>query len=169
MTNTTIHTHELLLKLNRHVTEPTRKSLWSLCIICSALSAVLIFGHFLIDSWYTLPAGFFFLPIALIFGFLLPQYGKAKLSEKIQKQLLADPDTVTDYEFFDEHFTFESKSKYRHSNERVDYALIDKVVKIDGTTMYMQTKSGIYYLIHESEGITELFRFLYMRSKATLK
>ena len=169
MTNTTAHTHNLLLQLNRHVTAPTRKLLLCLFTICTTLSVVLIFGHFVIDSWYTLHGGFFFLPLALISGFLLPQYGKAKLSAKIQKQLLADPDTVADYEFFDEHFTFESKSKYRHSNERVDYALIDKVVKIDGTTMYMQTKSGIYYLIHESEGITDLFRFLYMRSKATLK
>ncbi|MBO5842488.1 MAG: hypothetical protein J6R46_05770 [Clostridia bacterium] len=168
MTNTTAHTHNLLLKLNRHVTAPTRKLLLCLFTICTTLSVVLIFGHFFIDSWYTLHGGFFFLPLALISGFLLPQFGKEQLSAKIQKQLSADPNTVTTYVFFDDHFTFESTSTYRHSSERFEYVLIDKVVKIDDTTMYIQSKTGTYYPIHEPDGVSEILRFLNMKAKATL-
>ena len=165
MTNITVHTHALLLKWNRHVTAPTRKLCWFLLLFCGALSAVLTVGNFIFESWHTLYAGMFFLPIALIGGFLLPQFGKAQISAKIQKQMTEDPGTVVNYVFAEDHFALEATTKHRSSTERVHYALIDKVIKIDDTTMYMQSKAGICYLIHEPEGVSEVFRFLYMRTK----
>ena len=165
MTNTTVHTPELLIKWNRHVTAPTRKLCLGLMLICGTLSAALIAGNFMLESWHTLYAGMFFLPIALIGGLLLPQFGKAQISAKVQKQMANDPGMVVSYEFCEDHFTYEATSKHRHNRERVSYALIDKVIKIDDTTMYMQSKTGICYLIHEPEGVSEVFRFLYMRTK----
>lgn len=165
MTNTTVHTKELLVKVNMHHMAATRKMMWGLLVLSGSLSAFLILGDLFIESFHTLYAGCFFLPLALISAFVLRQYSREKVTVKVQKQLNDNPYAAATYCFEQDHFTVELKGKYRQIYEHVDYVMLEKIEKPDDQTMYITISAALCYVIYEPNGIEEIYKFLEEKMK----
>ncbi len=165
MTNTTVYTHDLLLKMRMHYLTKTRKTAWILFFLTGGFSVYCIVADLLSEYAHTLPAGTFFLALTIIWISILMQGRKAKLSKAVRIEMSGNPDTVIEFEFEQDCFKTRQTSKYTNGSACHSYDVFAKAVKMDENSCYLLTKQNQFYVLYDENGISELYDFVCAKIK----
>ena len=160
MTNTTVYTHELLLKMKMHYLKKSRRMTCFMFIFAGGLSIYNVVTDLVFEHVHTIPAAMFFLPIALIFGFVAIQDRKSALSKAVSKEMAGNPDTVIEFQFEQDFVKTKQTSKYTTGGACHSYEFFAKAEKMDDNSFYLLTKQNQFYVLYDPNGIGELYDFV---------
>ena len=160
MTNTTVYTHDLILKMRRNYTKKSRRMAWFMFIFAGGLSIYGIVYDLVSEHAHTIPAGMFFLAFALLFFLVAIQNRKSGLSKAVSKEMAGNPDTVIEYQFDQDCLRTKQTSKYSTGSACYSYEIFAKAEKMDENSFYLLTKQNQYYVLYDPNGIGELYEFV---------
>ena len=160
MTNTTAYTHELLLKMKMHYLKKSRRMAWFMFIFIGGVSLYAFISDLVFEHAHMIPAAMFFLPIALLFGLTAIQNRKSGLSKAVSKEMAGNPDTVIEYQFDQDCLRTKQTSKYTTGSACHSYEFFAKAEKMDDNSFYLLTKQNQFYVLHDPNGIGELYDFV---------
>lgn len=160
MTNTTVYTHDLILKMRRNYTKKSRRMAWFMFIFAGGLSIYGIVYDLVSEHAHTIPAGMFFFALMLIWLMVLIQGGKRSLSKAVSKEMAGNPDTVIEYQFDQDCLRTKQTSKYTTGSACHSYEFFAKAEKMDDNSFYLLTKQNHFYVLYDPNGIGELYDFV---------
>lgn len=167
MTNTTVYTHELLLKMKMHYQRISRKTVWFMFIFTGGLSIYNVVTDLVFEHVHSIPAAMFFLPIALLFGLVAIQNRKSALSKAVSKEMAGNPDTVIEFQFEQDFVKTKQTSKYTTGSACYSYDFFAKAEKMDDNSFYLLTKQNQFYVLYDPNGIGELYDFICEKIKSS--
>ena len=160
MKNTTVYTHDLLLKFNLAYVARWKKNTRIYTILTAIAGIILVAADILVEQYHTAYVGAFAFLLCMT-GFLsLLKSSKAKLSEKVAKELRDCPNKRIEYSFEEDFLIVNLTSAYIQSGTRICYSYITQVTKIDDHSFYFLTKNNFSYVVCDENGVSELFSYL---------
>lgn len=160
MTNTTVYTHELLLKMKMHCLKKNRRIAWFLFFLIGGISICYIIADLVFEHVHSIPAAMFFLAFALLFGLIAIQNRKSGLSKAVSKEMAGNPDTVIEFQFDQDCLRTKQTSKYTTGGACHSYEFFAKAEKMDDNSFYLLTKQNQFYVLYDPNGIGELYDFV---------
>ncbi len=160
MTNTTVYTHDLILKMKRNFTKKSRRMAWFMFIFTGGLSIYGIVYDLVFEHAHTMPVGMFFFALMLFWLMILIQSGKRRLSKAVSKEMDGNPDTVIEFQFDQDCLRTKQTSKYTTGGACHSYEFFAKAVKMDNNSFYLLTKQNQFYVLYDPNGIGELYDFV---------
>ncbi len=157
MTNTTVYTHELLLKMKMHRLKKSRRIAWLLFFLIGGISIYYIIADLVSEHVHSIPAAMFLLAYALLLGLVAIQNRKSKLSKAVSKEMAGNPDTVIEFQFDQDCLRTKQTSKYTTGSACHSYEFFAKAEKMDDNSFYLITKQNQFYVLYDPNGIGELY------------
>ncbi|MBE6697570.1 MAG: hypothetical protein E7581_03515 [Ruminococcaceae bacterium] len=160
MTNTTAYTHDLILKMKRNYSKKSRRMAWFMFIFTGGLSLYGIIYDLVFEHAHTMSVGMFFFALMLFWLMILIRGGKRSLSKAVSKEMEGNPDTVIEFQFDQDCLRTKQTSKYSTGGACHSYEFFAKAEKMDDNSFYLLTKQNQFYVLHDPNGIGELYDFV---------